>query len=207
MLICLDLHAKGFMPYFPMFYASLSSRLMIRVICSHICICCWLRFARIYVFMHFLPCLMLRSISVHVYMLGFIFFHVYVLSFYMFTCMFLCLYVQIYVLICLCVWIYVLYMPYAIFHAFVRSMPCLCAQTQAMFVTPCAIITLLSICLSLLCFGLMVGTQSRPYGFCHRLYTLAHIRGFGSPLFACLCLLTSMLYACVSLSSSRLCHA
>ena len=52
----------------------------------------------------------------------------------------------------------------------------------------------------------MVGTQSRPYGFCHRLYTLAHIRGFGSPLFACLCLLTSMLYACVSLSSSRFCH-
>ena len=37
MLICLDLHVKGFMPYFPMFYASLSSRLMIRVICSHIC--------------------------------------------------------------------------------------------------------------------------------------------------------------------------
>ena len=33
-----------------------------------------------------------------------------------------------------------------------------------------------------------------------------NIKGFGSPLFSCLCLLASMLYACVSLSSSRLCH-
>ena len=31
-------------------------------------------------------------------------------------------------------------------------------------------------------------------------------KGFGSLLFACLCLLASMLYAYVSLSSSRLCH-
>ena len=52
----------------------------------------------------------------------------------------------------------------------------------------------------------MVGTWSRPYGLCHRPYTLAHIKGFGSSLLECPCLLTFMLYAYVSLSCSRLCH-
>ena len=51
-----------------------------------------------------------------------------------------------------------------------------------MFIIPCAIVALLSFCLSFLCFGLMVRTQSRPYGLCHRPYTLAHIKGFGSPV-------------------------
>ena len=109
-------------------------------------------------FMYLFPCYMVRSLSSHAYMLGFTFFHVFVLSFYMFTCMFLCLYVQIYVLTGLCAWIYVLYKLYAIFHVLGHSMPCLCAQTQAMFVMPCAIVALLSLCLYLLCFGLMVGT-------------------------------------------------
>ena len=163
--------------------------------------------AGIYVSMCLFPCYMVRSKSSHAYMLGFMPFHVYVLNFYMFTCMFLCLYIQIYVLTCLCAWIYVLYMPYAIFHVLVHSMPCLHAQTQAMFVMPCAILALLSLYLSFLCFGLMVGTRSRTYGLCHRPYTLAHIKGFGSPLFACLCLLASVLYTCDSLSYSRLCHA
>ena len=62
-----------------------------------------------------------------------------------------------------------------------------------MFFMPCAIVALLSLCLSFLCFGLSVRTQSRPYGLCHCPYTLAHIKGFGSFLFACLCLLASML--------------
>ena len=75
-----------------------------------------------------------------------------------------------------------------------------------MFVMPCAIVAILSLCLSFLCFGLLVRTWSRPYGFCHRPCTSAHIKGFGSPYFSCLCLFASMLYACVSLSSSRLCH-
>ena len=57
------------------------------------------------------------------------------------------------------------------------------------------------------CFGLLVWTRSRPYCLCHHPYTLAHIKGFGSSLFACLCSLVSMLFSCVSLSSSRLCHA
>ena len=42
-----------------------------------------------------------------------------------------------------------------------------------------------------LCFGLMVRTRSRPYGLCHRPYTKAHIKGFGSSylhVYACLLL-------------------
>ena len=65
----------------------------------------------------------------------------------------------------------------------------------------------LALYLSFLCFGLLAWIQSRPYVLCHHPYTLAHIKGFGSPLFACLCLFASMFYACVSLSCSRLCHA
>ena len=52
----------------------------------------------------------------------------------------------------------------------------------------------------------MVRTWSRPYGLCYHPYTKAHIKGFGSFLFACLCLLASMLNTCASLSCSRLCH-
>ena len=58
-----------------------------------------------------------------------------------------------------------------------------------MFVLPCAIVALLLLYLSFLCFGLLVRTRSRPYGLCHRPYTLAHIKGFGSlvwHVYACL---------------------
>ena len=51
-----------------------------------------------------------------------------------------------------------------------------------MFVMPYAIVALLSLCLSLLCFGLLIQTQSRAYGLRHCPYTLAHIKGFGSPI-------------------------
>ena len=78
-------------------------------------------------------------------------------------------------------------MLYAIFHVFVCSMSC-------------AIVALLSLCLSFLCFGLSVRTWSRPYGLCHCPYTLAHIKGFGSSLLACLCLLAS--YALFSMLAS-----
>ena len=44
---------------------------------------------------------------------------------------------------------------------------------------PCAIVAICSFYHIFLCFGLMVRTQSRPYGLCHRLYTKAHIKGFG----------------------------
>ena len=71
---------------------------------------------------------------------------------------------------------------------------------------PCAIVALLSLYLSFLYLNLLVQTQSRPYGLCHRPCPLAHIKVFGSSLSTCLCLLVSMLYACVGLSCSRLCH-
>ena len=50
-----------------------------------------------------------------------------------------------------------------------------------MFVMPCAIVAILSLFLSSLCFGLLVRTQSRPCGLCHCPYILAHIKGFRSP--------------------------
>ena len=49
-----------------------------------------------------------------------------------------------------------------------------------MLVMPCAIVALLLLYLSFLCFGLMVRTRSRPYGLFHRPYTKAHIKVFGS---------------------------
>ena len=60
-----------------------------------------------------------------------------------------------------------------------------------MFVMPCAIVALFSFYLSLLHFGLVIETRSRPYGLYHRSYTKAHIKGFGSPIlhvYACLLL-------------------
>ena len=87
-----------------------------------------------------------------------------------------------------------------------------------MFVMPCVIVAFLSLCLSLLCFGLLVRTQSRPCGLFHHPYTLAHIKGFGCPPFACLYMMPTrprlgvttwdaspnvgLLYACPSLSHS-----
>ena len=74
--------------------------------------------------------------------------------------------------------------------------PRLCLSCHVLLLPFCRFIFLswvLAFCLSFLCFGLSVRTQSRPYGLCHCPYTLAHIKGFGSFLFACLCLLASML--------------
>jgi len=67
-----------------------------------------------------------------------------------------------------------------------------------MFVLSCAIVALLSLYLSFLCFGLLVRTRSRPYGLCHRPCTLAHSKGFGSPylhVYACLFLRFMLLLA------------
>ena len=69
-----------------------------------------------------------------------------------------------------------------------------------MFVMPCAVVALLLLCLSFLSFGLMVGTRSRPYGLCHRSYTLAHIKGFGSSyLHVYVCLLLCFMFMLASL--------
>ena len=69
-----------------------------------------------------------------------------------------------------------------------------------MFVKPCAIVALLSLYPSFLCFGLLVRARSRPYGLCHHLFTLAHIKGFGSPIFhVYVCLLLCFILVLASL--------
>ena len=76
-----------------------------------------------------------------------------------------------------------------------------------MFVLPCAIIAILSLYLSFLCFGLLVQTQSRPCGLCHSLYTLAHINGFRSPhlhFYACLLLCFMLMLASLVLGFATL---
>ena len=64
----------------------------VRVSCSHACMMFWLCLARIYVFMHILPCYKVRSLSSHTSRLGFTFFHVYVLGS---TCLHACFYAYI----------------------------------------------------------------------------------------------------------------
>ena len=56
---------------------------------------CWICLAWIYVFVCFSPCFMLRSTSVHAYMLGFMFFHVYVPSFDVFIHVLPCLWLDV----------------------------------------------------------------------------------------------------------------
>ena len=76
-----------------------------------------------------------------------------------------------------------------------------------MFVLPCAIVAFLSLYLSFLCFGLLVWTQSRPYGLCHCPYALAHIKGFGSPhlhVYACLLLCFMLVLASLVLGFATL---
>ena len=72
---------------------------------------------------------------------------------------------------------------------------------------PCAIVALLSLCLSFLCFGLMVRTWFRPYGLCHCPYTKTHIKGFGSPylhVYACLLLCFILMLAILVLGFATL---
>ena len=72
---------------------------------------------------------------------------------------------------------------------------------------PYAIVALLLLCLSFLCFGLLVRTRSRPYGLCHCPYTLAHIKGFGSPylnVYACLLLCFMLVLASLVLGFATL---
>ena len=125
---------------------------------------------------------------------------------------------------CLHVWFYACMSRFMFSHAYVlRSMSSTCFMLSSMCLcTPChvcmprprpcllvhsmpcsSIVAFLSLCLSFLCFGLLVQTRSRPHGLCYCPYTLTHIKGFRSFLLVCLCLLALMLYACVSLSCSR----
>ena len=180
MFICLDLHAQRFVPYFSTFCSFFCSMLMLGLhvhmldimsmvmscldlhVCMHVQ-CSYgqiLVFTCLYAWIHVLPCLCAKFLHVYMYVSIPICLD---LCFHMSICLDLCsLHVFCYIPVLVC------------------SMSCLYAQTQAMFIMPCAIVALLSLCLSFLCFGLMVRTRSRPYGLCHCTYTKAHIKGFGS---------------------------
>ena len=127
MLICLDLHAQGFYAMFPWFGSSLCFVLMLGL-CAHM----------LDIMSMVMLCL---DLCVHVL------FSMFYAQIYIHTC----LYAWIHVLPCLCAKLLHVHtrvampMPRSIFHVLVRSMPCLCAQTQAMFVMPCAIVALLFI--------------------------------------------------------------
>ena len=181
-LLVLGLHAQ-MLDIMSMVMSCLNLLVFMHVLCSY----AYIRvFTCFYAWIHALPCLCAKFLYVYMHVSIPICLY---LCFHMLVCLDLCsLYVSCY-------------------------FPCACAL-YAMFtcldldyICHAAIVALLSLYLSFLCFDLMVRTQSRLYGICHRPYTLAHIKGFGSSYFACLCLLASMLYACVSLYSSRLCHA
>ena len=174
------------------------------------------------------PCYMVRSLSSHVCM--------HVLCSYAYVYAFTCLYAWICVLPCVYVCIFLLgcistcllcismlicvdrcvYMLRLMFSTcFMSSSMCLGASRHVYVLSLDLVCHAMCYCSHFVpfiafffcVFGLMVRTRSGPYGICHRPYTKAHIKGFGSPLFACLCLLASILYACVNLSCSRLCHA
>ena len=76
-----------------------------------------------------------------------------------------------------------------------------------MFAMPCAIVALLSLYLSFFYFGLVVRTRSRPCGLCHRPYTKAHIKGFGSSylnVYVCLLLCFMLVLASLVLGFATL---
>ena len=137
---------------------------------------------------------------------------------YMLRCISTCL-LCISMLICVDRCVYMLRLMFS--TCFMSSSMCLCASRHVYVLRPrpclschlllypfCSFYRIFFFFFFFFCvFGLMVRTRSGPYGICHRPYTKAHIKGFGSPLFACLCLLAFVLYACVSLFSSRFCHA
>ena len=91
MFICLSYMLLCSMPCFPILCSSFCSMLMLGLLAHMHVWCCWLCLAWIYVFTCIFPCYMVRSLSSHAYMLGFMFFHVYVLGLYLLMCMFLCL--------------------------------------------------------------------------------------------------------------------
>ena len=80
MLICLDLYALCYMPLFPMLCSSFCSRMMLGLHAYMLVWCYWLWYAWIYVSMCLFPCYMVRSLSSHVCMLGFMFFQAFILT-------------------------------------------------------------------------------------------------------------------------------
>ena len=173
------------MPCFPMLCSSFSSRI---VTCSHTCMT-----------LLAMPCLDLCI-------------YVFISMLYGQILVFTCLYAWICVLPCFYAYIHMLRCTFICLHAYFHasiyvlgSMFFTCFMPSSMYLPASRLVYVLRSkpCLSchvllqpfcsffriFLCFSLMVWTRSRPYGLCHHPYTKVHIKGFGSFLFACLCLL------------------
>ena len=132
---------------------------------------------------------MSRSMFSHACMLGFVFFHAFMLAS-------TCLDVHLHA-----------YMHISIIYMLACFTPCLCAQAQTLFVMPCVIVALLFLLSHFLMFWPNCQDLIQTlWSLSSSIHQGPHKR-VGSPLFACQCLLASMLYAYISLSSSRLCHA
>ena len=190
-LICLDLHALGFMPCFPFYVDVRLHAHMLDImsmvmscldlhVCMHIlCFYAYIRvFTCLYAWIHVLPCLRTSFLHVH-------------LNVFMLICLDLCFHMPMCLDLCslhtLC------YLPCAcVLHA---MFVCLGLD---LFVMPCAIVALLSHYLSFLRFGLWSLSSSIHLGPYQRVWITR---------FSCLCFLSSMLYACVIHSCFRLCHA
>ena len=117
---------------------------------------------------------------------------------YMLRCISTCL-LCISMLICVDRCVYMLRLMFS--TCFMSSSMCLCASRHVYVLSLDLVCHAMCYCSHFVpfiafffcVFGLMVRTRSGPYGICHRPYTKAHIKGFGSPLFACLCLLACLL--------------
>ena len=120
------------------------------------------------------------------------------------TCIFPCLYVQIDVFTCLdlCSLHSLYYLPCAF---------ALCAMFVCLDLGyVCHAMCYCSLFVSFIAFSCILAYWFRP-NLDPTVFVIVHVprpisKWFGSFLFACLCLLASMFYACVSLSSSRLCY-
>ena len=90
---------------------------------------------------------------------------------------------------------------------FMPSSMCLCTPCHACVPKPRLVCHAMCYCSPFASFiafscvlAFLVWTRSRPYGLCHHPYTLAHIKGFGSPVFhVCACLLLCFMLVLVSL--------
>ena len=80
MLVCLNLHVWGFMPCFPMFYASFSSRLTLGLHAHTLVSCLWLCLAKIYMFVCMFYAPIPMSMPSHACMLEFVFSHTFKLT-------------------------------------------------------------------------------------------------------------------------------
>ena len=129
MLICLDLHALGYMPCFPMLYPSFCSRMMVGLHAHMLVGCYWLWLAWVTVSMCLFPCYMIRSLSSHAYMLGFVFFHAFMLTS---TCLDVHSYGYMHISMLICVDRCV-YMLGSMFSTCLYYLPCSC-MLHAMFV-------------------------------------------------------------------------